>query len=122
MDYPLEGIRVVDFTQYQQGTVSTLMLADWGADVIKVEPQGIGDPGRTLGPRGPKGLGSGYFEANNRNKRSIVVDVNPLPIARRWSGCITIVVCVTSERVVFQRSEDDGIRRSANRFQSAIDN
>jgi len=75
MDYPLEGIRVVDFTQYQQGTVCTLMLADWGADVIKVEPHGVGDPGRTIGPRGPKGLGSGYFEANNRNKRSIVVDV-----------------------------------------------
>lgn len=75
MDYPLEGIRVVDFTQYQQGTVCTLMLADWGADVIKVEPHGVGEPGRTLGPRGPKGLGSGYFEANNRNKRSIVVDV-----------------------------------------------
>jgi len=51
------------------------MLADWGADVIKVEPHGVGDPGRTIGPRGPKGLGSGYFEANNRNKRSIVVDV-----------------------------------------------
>jgi len=75
MDYPLEGIRVVDFTQYQQGPVCTLMLADWGADVIKVETRGVGDPGRTLGPRGPKGLGSGYFEANNRNKRSIVVDV-----------------------------------------------
>ena len=75
MDYPLDGIRVVDFTQYQQGTVCTLMLADWGADVIKVEPHGVGEAGRTIGPPGPKGLGSGYFEANNRNKRSIVVDV-----------------------------------------------
>ncbi len=75
MSYPLEGIKIVDFTQYQQGTISTLMLADWGADVIKVEPRGVGDPGRTLGPRGPKGLRSGYFETNNRNKRSIVVDV-----------------------------------------------
>jgi len=75
MDYPLEGIRVIDFTQYQQGTVSTAMLADWGADVIKVEPHGMGDPGRTLGPRGPKGLRSGYFESNNRNKRGIVVDL-----------------------------------------------
>ena len=75
MKYPLEGIRVVDFTQYQQGPVCTLMLADWGADVIKVETPGIGDPARTLGPRGPKGLRSGYFETNDRNKRSIVVDV-----------------------------------------------
>jgi crotonobetainyl-CoA:carnitine CoA-transferase CaiB-like acyl-CoA transferase len=75
MDYPLDGIRVVDFTQYQQGTVCTLMLADWGADVIKVEPHGVGEAGRTIGPPGPKGLGSGFFEANNRNKRSIVVDV-----------------------------------------------
>jgi len=75
VDYPLDGIKVVDFTQYQQGTVCTLMLADWGADVVKVESPGVGDPGRTLGPKGPKGLVSGYFEANNRNKRSIVVDV-----------------------------------------------
>jgi len=67
MSLPLEGIRVVDFTQYQQGTVGTLMLADWGADVIKVEPRLVGEPGRTAG--------LAYYQAHNRNKRSITVDL-----------------------------------------------
>ena len=77
MGLPLEGIRVVDFTQYQQGTCCTEMLADWGADVIKVEPRVVGEPGRmggSWGRTGPKGVPA-YFEAYNRGKRSITVDV-----------------------------------------------
>jgi crotonobetainyl-CoA:carnitine CoA-transferase CaiB-like acyl-CoA transferase len=66
MAFPLEGIRVIDLTQYQQGPISTLMLADMGAEVIKVEPRGTGDPGRALGPY--------YFQACDRNKKSITVD------------------------------------------------
>jgi crotonobetainyl-CoA:carnitine CoA-transferase CaiB-like acyl-CoA transferase len=67
MGLPLEGIKVIDFTQYQQGTVGTLLLADWGANVIKVEPRLVGEPGRTAG--------LAYFQAHNRNKRSITIDL-----------------------------------------------
>jgi len=74
MGLPLKDIKVVDFTQYQQGTVCTEMLSDWGADVIKVEPRGVGEPGRGGNPWGPKGVPV-YFEAYNRNKRSITVDL-----------------------------------------------
>ena len=74
MHLPLEEIKVVDFTQYQQGTVCTEMLADWGADVIKVEPRSVGEPGRGGNPWGPKGVPV-YFEAYNRNKRSITIDL-----------------------------------------------
>ena len=66
MVFPLDGIRVIDLTQYQQGPVATQMLADMGAEVIKIEPRGTGDPGR--------GLGFSYFQANNRNKKSITVN------------------------------------------------
>ncbi len=66
MAFALEGIRVIDLTQYQQGPIATQMLADMGAEVIKVEPRGTGDPGRQLGPY--------YFQANDRNKKSITVD------------------------------------------------
>ena len=66
MNFPLEGVRVVDLSHYQQGPVATQMLADMGAEVIKVEPRSTGDPGRQLGPF--------YFQANNRNKKSITVD------------------------------------------------
>lgn len=67
MDLPLKGIKVVDFTQYQQGTVGTLLLADWGADVIKLEPRLVGEPGRAAG--------LAYYQAHNRNKRSVTIDL-----------------------------------------------
>ena len=67
MDLPLKGIKVVDFTQYQQGTVGTLLLADWGADVIKLEPRLVGEPGRSAG--------LAYYQAHNRNKRSVTIDL-----------------------------------------------
>lgn len=72
MAAPLDGIRILDFTRYQQGPAATVMLSDLGADVIKVEPR-EGDLGRSLGLQ-PDGW-CWYFEAHNRNKRSITIDV-----------------------------------------------
>jgi crotonobetainyl-CoA:carnitine CoA-transferase CaiB-like acyl-CoA transferase len=76
---PLDGIRVVEITMFQQGPVAGMRLGDLGADVIKVEPK-AGDPGRgfmrVIGTMvGLKGRNY-YFENNNRNKRSIVLDLN----------------------------------------------
>src|SRR2546428_11128327 len=72
----LEGIRVLDLTIWQQGPMATAMLADWGADVIKVEGSESPDHGRSLvrydvGDNGP----NAYFETHNRNKRGIVLDL-----------------------------------------------
>jgi CoA:oxalate CoA-transferase len=72
MPGPLDGIRVLDFTRFQQGTFGVLLLADMGADVIKVEPPG-GEGGRSLG-RHTDGYSS-YFESLNRNKRSLCLDL-----------------------------------------------
>lgn len=69
---PLDGINILDFTRYQQGPSATLMLAEMGATVLKVEPPG-GDPGRQLS-RFTDGFGS-YFEVLNRGKKSLVVDL-----------------------------------------------
>ena len=82
MPAPLEGIRVVDFTRYQNGPHATAMLADMGADVLKVEMPGNGDPGRQLGV-GADGFCS-YFEALNRGKRSMTLDL-------RAEGAIEVV-------------------------------
>ena len=79
----LDGISVIDFTQIAAGPTCTMMLADRGADVIKVEAPG-GDLGRTLGPPFLNGHGT-IFLSLNRNKRSVVLDLkskDDLEVAR----------------------------------------
>ena len=71
---PLDGVKVVDFTQVMMGPCATQMLADYGADVIKVERPGTGDLSRTSIPDDPAGLQGPVFCSLNRNKRSIVLD------------------------------------------------
>jgi len=66
---PLSGIRVVEFTHMVMGPTCGMILADLGAEVIKVEPPG-GDKTRRL-----PGLGIGFFRAFNRNKKSVVLDI-----------------------------------------------
>jgi crotonobetainyl-CoA:carnitine CoA-transferase CaiB-like acyl-CoA transferase len=72
----LEGIRVVDFTHFIAGPLATMILADMGADVIKVEPPARGDELRYYPPAVP-GLQSqgGPFVWSNRNKRSVALDL-----------------------------------------------
>jgi len=78
MSGPLDGIKVVEITQFQNGPICGRILGDLGADVIKVEPK-TGDPARgfmaivgvSLGLKGR----NFYFEYNNRNKRGIVLDL-----------------------------------------------
>jgi crotonobetainyl-CoA:carnitine CoA-transferase CaiB-like acyl-CoA transferase len=66
----LQGIRVIEFSHMVMGPSSGLVLADLGADVIKVEPAGSGDNTRSLA-----GSGAGFFATFNRNKRSIAIDL-----------------------------------------------
>ena len=77
MTGPLEGIRVVDLTSMISGPVATMLLADQGADVIKVEPPS-GDLVRAMGGKtagaGQKGI-SPTFLSSNRGKRSLVLDL-----------------------------------------------
>ena len=69
---PLAGIRVVEFTHMVMGPSCGMILADLGAEVIKVEPLG-GDSTRRL-----LGSGAGFFAMFNRNKQSLALDVmNP---------------------------------------------
>jgi formyl-CoA transferase len=70
---PYEGIRVIDFTQLEQGPSGTQVLADFGADVLKVERIDVGEIGRKQMPQ-VQGM-SFYFLANNRNKRSLSLDL-----------------------------------------------
>jgi crotonobetainyl-CoA:carnitine CoA-transferase CaiB-like acyl-CoA transferase len=73
MTTPLEGIRVLDFTRYQQGPFATVMLADMGAHVIKIEEPAGGDFGRRMW-REPDGF-TAFFEALDRGKQSVCIDL-----------------------------------------------
>ena len=66
---PLTGIRVIEFTHMVMGPTCGMILADLGAEVIKIEPPG-GDKTRKL-----PGLGIGFFRSFNRNKKSVVLDI-----------------------------------------------
>ena len=71
---PLTGVKVLDLTQIMAGPMCTLLLADMGADVIKIERPNGGDDTRRMGHRLTDDI-SGGFLALNRNKRSIALDL-----------------------------------------------
>lgn len=86
---PLAGIRIVEFSHMVMGPSVGVVLADLGADVIKVEPEG-GDQTRRL-----LGSGAGYFPMFNRNKRSICLDLKSergLKIARKLAERSDILI------------------------------
>lgn len=79
MSGPLEGVKVVELGVWVAGPACGGILADWGADIVKIEPPGIGDPARLfqtmLGADLPF---NPVFEMDNRSKRSVVIDLaNP---------------------------------------------
>ena len=72
---PLEGVRVLDFTQVMMGPCCTQMLGDYGADVIKIERVGAGDLSRWSVGEDPDGGNNPVFASLNRNKRSVALDL-----------------------------------------------
>ena len=72
---PLAGVKVLDFTRILAGPYCTMLLADLGADVIKIERPGIGDDTRQWGPPFLDDGTAAYYMAVNRNKRSVALDL-----------------------------------------------
>ena len=74
---PMDGVRVVELGVWVAGPAAGCILADWGADVVKIEPPGAGDPARSFA----KMLGADLpfnppFEMDNRGKRSLALDLS----------------------------------------------
>jgi crotonobetainyl-CoA:carnitine CoA-transferase CaiB-like acyl-CoA transferase len=87
---PLRDIRVLDFGHTVMGPCCGAILADMGAEVIKIEPVGKGDPTRHL-----KGFGSGYFGFFSRNKKSVSLDLKSetgLHMARELVGSADVLI------------------------------
>jgi CoA:oxalate CoA-transferase len=97
MQRPLSGIRVVGLEQYMAGPYCTMLLADAGAEVVKIERPGKGDPRRGIPPfarKGDKKKAAGYM-AYNRNKKSLAVDLRSpagLEVIRRLAAISDVVV------------------------------
>ena len=68
---PLSGLTVLDLTEHMAGPFCSMILADMGADVIKLERPGVGDSSRRMGDGSPR---NAYFRYINRNKKSITLD------------------------------------------------
>jgi crotonobetainyl-CoA:carnitine CoA-transferase CaiB-like acyl-CoA transferase len=94
---PLAGLRVIDLTWMLAGPYCTMLLADLGADVVKIEPPG-GDPMRGVGPFAPGDRApayGGYFQSVNRGKRSVMLDLKSaqgLAALRQLSRSADVVV------------------------------
>ena len=107
---PLSGIRVIDLTRILAGPFCTMLLADMGADVVKVEAPGIGDP---LRPQGAMRDGlSWYFAGFNRNKRSLSLNL------RSEEGKAVLARLIAGGDVLVENYrpgvlEADGVRRGA---------
>src|SRR5215813_9049097 len=89
-ELPLAGIRVVEFSHMVMGPSCGLVLADLGADVVKIEPVPAGDK-----TRGLPGSGAGFFPVFNRNKRSLAVDLKSakgLELVRRLIGRADVMI------------------------------
>ncbi len=98
---PLAGLRVLEVAQFAAGPFPALLLADFGADVVKIEPPG-GDGFRTWPPQVDSGDGEPYgmnFAVLNRNKRSVVLDLkSDADRARFLSLCAKADVLVENNR------------------------
>ena len=70
---PLQGVKVVACSTAQAGTVPYMLMADLGAEVIKIEVPGVGDNSR--GSTVLPGMGSTYFETNNRGVKSVTLNL-----------------------------------------------
>jgi crotonobetainyl-CoA:carnitine CoA-transferase CaiB-like acyl-CoA transferase len=90
---PLAGVRVLDLTRYIPGPLCTALLADMGADVVKVEEPPLGDPVRAVPPA--RGGESTLHAALNRSKRSLLIDLRQAAgagLVRRLAGRSDVLV------------------------------
>ena len=114
---PLSGIKVVDLTRVMTGPYATMMLGDLGADVLKVERPGGGDETRGWGPPFDDRGQSGYYLSVNRNKKSLIADLDSpgdLDLLRRLAMDARVVVDNFRPGTLERRGLDPALTLEAN--------
>jgi len=118
MTRALDGIRILDFSRVLAGPYCGMILADLGADVIKIERDGVGDDLRSWGPPFTPDGESTYFLSVNRNKRSIALDLKTE--AGRDLASVPITIWGAKENLdLLKRDRDDGVSRVVISLDSA---
>ncbi len=115
MPGPLEGIKVIDLTTMVSGPLATMILADQGADVIKVEAPAGGDHSRQVATR--RSAFAASFLNNNRNKRSIVLDLKTpegVATAKRLAGDADVFIQNFRPGVMKRLGLDEPVLRALN--------
>lgn len=103
---PMHGVKVVEMGVWVAGPAAGCILADWGADVVKIEPPGIGDPARTFQKMFGVDLPfNPIFENDNRNKRSIVLDLT------KADGCAVALELIDEADVFVTNVRGAGLAR-----------
>jgi crotonobetainyl-CoA:carnitine CoA-transferase CaiB-like acyl-CoA transferase len=110
-ELPLSGIRVLDYSQYVAGPFATMLMADLGAEVIKVEPP-TGDGWRHYQPLTPDG--GRWFIALNRNKKSVVADLKT-NAGREFSDALLRTADVVVHNMPVERARAFGLDRESLR-------
>lgn len=113
----LDGIRVVDFTRVVSGPYATMILADHGADVIKIESPGDGDETRMFPPH--LAGESTYYMSMNRNKRGVLDLRQPEDIEKALRLATTADVLVHNSAPVRRRSSASVTRGCASRIHAS---
>jgi len=93
---PLEGIRVLTLEQFGAGPYGTMFLAELGAEVIKIEAPGGGDPSRQVGPHKLGDNDSEYFQAWNLGKKSVTLDMKSEAGRRQFETLVKGADCVVN--------------------------
>jgi len=109
---PLTGVRVIDLTHHAAGPMCTMLLGDYGAEIIKVEPP-EGEAFRTSGTVRVKGEHVGFL-ALNRNKKSIVLDL------KKPEGRAAVLKLIASAQVIVENFRPDTMRRLGLDYDSVL--
>lgn len=109
----LDGIRILDLTHIGAGPLATSMLGDMGAEVIKIEPLGTGDPTRSYDAVFP-GTDSSYFLGINRSKKSLAIDL------KSEAGIRIVHQLLESSDVVIENYRPGALRRLGLDYDSVV--